>query len=137
MQQEPGTLVVHLGSLDDLDGCFRQLDGEKFWRLETVPAQPWDGDVLLSATGPREKGDLYVFAGVLHEAELVEYGLHFGWVERFWHPVVAVYGKAGIRREDLIGDLQGWGPMGHHYLPMGVATKVAKEAEQSLRRGRL
>ena len=135
MQQEPKTLVIHLGSLDDLDGSFRQLMVDKYLRLDTVPAQPWVGDVLLSATGPRGSGDLYVFAGILHGPALLHNELYFNSVERFWHSVVAVYGKAGIRRDDLIGDLQGWGPMGHHYLPLGVASKVAQEAEQSLRRG--
>jgi hypothetical protein len=124
-----------LGSLDDLDGCFRQLNRDKFLKLEILPAQPWAGDVLLSATGPQGSGDLYVFAGILHEPELADSELHFGWVERSWHPVVAVYGQANMRREDLIGDLQSWGPVGHHYLPVGVAKKVAEEAEQSLRRG--
>jgi hypothetical protein len=90
--------------------------------------------VLLSATGPQGSGDLYVFAGILHEPELADRELQFGWVERFWHPVVAVYEKAGIRRDDLIGDLQGWGPVSHRYLPVDIAKKVAEEAEQSLRR---
>jgi hypothetical protein len=135
MHQEPKTLVIHLGSLDDLDDSFRQLRRDKFLRLGILPAQPWVGDVLLSANGPQGTVELYVFAGILREPELVDNELHFGWVERFWHPVVAVYGAADIRRQDLIGDLQGWGPVGHHYLPVGIASKVTEEAEQSLRRG--
>ena len=132
MAVERRTLVLSLGPLDDLDDVFHRLEETK--QHVVKPAQPWSGDVLLAGYGPKGSGDLYVFVGALFEPRLEDEVLHFSNVKRFWHPVVAIYSKAGIHRSGLIDDIQGWSPNHHFYAVTGVTAKVVAEAEASLRR---
>jgi hypothetical protein len=137
MPIERTTLVIPLASLDQLDEPFRKLRETKRLRLAGIPKYPWSGDVLLASYGPRGTGDIYVFAGILVDPELRSHELRFSEVRRFWHPVVVIYEKVGIRRQDLVGDAQSWGPSEHFYAAAGVAKFVAAEAETSLARGAL
>jgi hypothetical protein len=134
-KRELPTLILMVSSLDDLDSWFKGMKRDKSWRTETNIAKPWEG-ALLAGYGPKDTGDLYVFVGRLIEPAKERVGdrLYFEDVERFWHPVVAVFGKHGIHREDLIGDIQGWGPSDHFYGQPGIVDLVTEEAQKSLAR---
>ena len=129
-------LVVFLADLEHLDEMFADLKKKKSCELPLRPAKDRDiaSDVLLASGGPKNSGDLYVFVGIVRGAALSadRSVLRFKKVERFWRPVVGVYGKKGHHRPDLMGDLDGWGPSGIYYVPHKALTLVPKEAEESL-----
>jgi hypothetical protein len=130
---ERTAMALCFDSLDNMDGHFAKLRQEKLVELGQVPRVFPHDRVLLASGGPKGSGDLYVFAGMLHGASLKATQVLFEKVERFWCPVVAIYGD--LQRTDLTGDREGWGPNLINYVLPKALERAPWEAERLLHLG--
>jgi hypothetical protein len=121
-------LVLVLDELGAIDAHFERRMKATAWEFESKPSHQQGDVVLLGAYGPKGSGGLYVFVGMLTGCRLVEKTLVYERVTRFWVPVIASYGEH-LRREDLLGDREDWGPHEFNYVLPAAIVKVPAEAE--------
>ena len=132
---ENKTMAIYIGSLFELDQVFSELEEEKTLELPMSPAQYESGnDVLLVSTGPKGTGGPYVVVGVLKGVKLSadEEWLKFKTVHRFSKPITGEYQNTGLRRDELMGTVDSWGPTGLYYLAPEAAKRAEELAEESL-----